>query len=188
ILPQRPRELAVADVDRVHASRPAPEEAVGEAPGRGANIERHRVSRVEVEGNEGSGELLAAAADIRGWLGPQPDRRIARYRCPRLRHRAIANQDRPRHDEPLRALPVGGEAAVDEGPVNSDPGARALLARLRRAPLLRCPRTPSPDAHACGSLVMARALRALGSCGARLSRARQTGNSRLRGRRRRWRW
>ena len=45
ILAERPRQLSVADVDRDHAARAAAQQAVGEAAGRGADVERHACRR-----------------------------------------------------------------------------------------------------------------------------------------------
>ena len=56
-------QLAVADVDRDHARGAALEQAVGEAAGRGADVERSRARRVDAERLERVRELLAAARD-----------------------------------------------------------------------------------------------------------------------------
>ncbi len=45
IVAQSPIELAVADVERDHARRPALQQHVGEAAGRGADVERLRGRR-----------------------------------------------------------------------------------------------------------------------------------------------
>src|SRR5207247_7614956 len=64
ILPELPRELPVADVERDHPPRATLEQAVGEAARRGAHVERYQVTRLEAEGIERTGELLAAPAHV----------------------------------------------------------------------------------------------------------------------------
>src|SRR5947199_10122232 len=63
-MPELPRELPVADVERDHPPRAALEEAVREPSSRGAHVERYQVTHLETEGVEGAGELLAAAAHV----------------------------------------------------------------------------------------------------------------------------
>ena len=58
-------ELVPADIDGVDFGRPAGEQHLGEAPGRGADIERHPSFGVEAEGIERGCELEAAARDDR---------------------------------------------------------------------------------------------------------------------------
>ncbi len=64
VVPQLVRELAVANVDRVDANGPALEQAVGEAAGRGAHIERDQAIDVDAEDVERVLQLLAAATDV----------------------------------------------------------------------------------------------------------------------------
>ena len=61
--PEPPGELAVADVERDHVARAAVEQHVGEAAGRGADVERDAARDVEVKRVERVGELEPAAAD-----------------------------------------------------------------------------------------------------------------------------
>ena len=56
-------ELAAADVESDHPRRAALEQDVGEAAGRGADVERVAPGRVDVELVEGVRELLPAARD-----------------------------------------------------------------------------------------------------------------------------
>ena len=57
-------ELAAADIDRIDFGRSAGDQHVGEAAGRGADIERYRTLRVEAEGIERRRELSSAAGDV----------------------------------------------------------------------------------------------------------------------------
>ena len=57
-------ELAVADVDRVHARGAALQQAVGEAAGRRADVEADAARGIEPERVERARELLAAARHV----------------------------------------------------------------------------------------------------------------------------
>ena len=57
-------ELAVADIDGEDLPSAAGDEYMGEAAGRGADIERDPAQRIEAEGVEGGRELKAAAGDV----------------------------------------------------------------------------------------------------------------------------
>ena len=57
-------ELVPADIDGIDFGRAAGDQHVGEAPGRGANIERHPSFGVKAEGIERRRELEAAAGNI----------------------------------------------------------------------------------------------------------------------------
>jgi hypothetical protein len=61
VIPQPPVELAMADVDGVYAPRAPLQQHVGEAAGRGAEVERRAARRIELEMIERMGELGAAA-------------------------------------------------------------------------------------------------------------------------------
>ena len=58
-------QLAVADVEGDHARGAALEEDVGEAAGRGADVEAVEAGRIDAERVEPVRELLAAARDVR---------------------------------------------------------------------------------------------------------------------------
>jgi len=59
-----PMQLVVPDIEGMHARRAALEEAIGEAAGRGADIEAHAAGGIDSEGVERRFELEAAAADV----------------------------------------------------------------------------------------------------------------------------
>jgi hypothetical protein len=59
-------ELAVADIERADARRAGLEEAVGEAAGRGSDVQAVLSLDIDGEGRERIGELLAAARDEAG--------------------------------------------------------------------------------------------------------------------------
>src|SRR4051812_23404026 len=63
VLADRPRELAVADVDRVDTRRTALEEDVGEPTGRGPDVERGHARGLDPERIEPLHELERAARD-----------------------------------------------------------------------------------------------------------------------------
>ena len=61
ILPQTPRQLAIADVNGIHLARTAAQQAVGKAAGRCANVHHDQIGRVDVKVVERLLDLLAAA-------------------------------------------------------------------------------------------------------------------------------
>jgi hypothetical protein len=69
ILPQFPGELAVADIDGMYAFGAARQQHIGEAAGRGTNIERDLIPNLDREMIECVGELEAAARDP-GMIAP----------------------------------------------------------------------------------------------------------------------
>ena len=62
---QPPVELSASDVERDHVSGAALQQDVGEAAGRGADVERTLAGRIDAEGVERVRQLDAAAADVR---------------------------------------------------------------------------------------------------------------------------
>ena len=64
VLAQAVVELAVGDVERDDVLRPALEQAVGEAAGGGADVERAAAADVDLQGVERVRELDAAAGDV----------------------------------------------------------------------------------------------------------------------------
>ena len=64
IVAQFPVELAGADVDGVHARGAALQQAIGEAAGRGADVEADFARHVDAEMIERRFQLQAAAADV----------------------------------------------------------------------------------------------------------------------------
>ena len=106
-------ELSAADVDRNDLRRAARQEHVGEASGRGADVEADEARRIEREGVERRGELDPAARRPRmGRLSL--DRGILGHLLGRLLERGPANADQPGRDRGLRARPARKEAALDE--------------------------------------------------------------------------
>src|SRR5439155_1453689 len=65
IVPQRPVQLAVTDVERHDLRRAAAQQHVGEAPRRGADVERAASRDVDAKRVERMRELHAASADVR---------------------------------------------------------------------------------------------------------------------------
>src|SRR5581483_9431748 len=61
---QRPVELAISDVNGVHAPRPMLQQAIREPAGRGPNIRANAVSNVDSEMRNGVRELDAAATYV----------------------------------------------------------------------------------------------------------------------------
>ena len=111
-------ELSVADVDGDDLRRAAREQDVGEASGRGADVEADEARRIEPEGVERRGELDPAARRQR--VGrPGFDRRVVGHRLRRLLERDPADADQTCGDRGLRARPARKEAALDENDVRA---------------------------------------------------------------------
>ena len=111
-------ELSVADIDGDDLRRAAREQDVGEASGRGADVEADEARRIEREGVERGGKLDPAARRPGvGRLGF--DRRVARNLFRGLLERDPADADQPGRDRGLRAGPARKEAALDENDVRA---------------------------------------------------------------------
>src|SRR5439155_664682 len=125
ILPELPGELPVADVERDHPPRAALEQAVGEATRRGADVERDQVARLEAEGVERPGQLLAASAHVGGVGAAQPHQGVGEDLRARLGDGTVAHEHVARHDEAPGAL--AARAAAARAPASpSTPGYVAL--------------------------------------------------------------
>ena len=69
VLPQRPGQLAVADVDRDHLARRRPQQHVGEAAGRGARVQAAPAGDGQAqraERRQRTGQLVPAPGDVVG--------------------------------------------------------------------------------------------------------------------------
>ena len=114
IAPQLPIELAVADVQRDDARRPAAKQDVGEAAGRGADVERETAGHLDPEDIQRVRELDAAAADV--WM-VRFDERDVRVGCDRragLGDDLAVDADEPGEDQRPRALARRGHPARDQ--------------------------------------------------------------------------
>ena len=128
-------ELAVPDVDGDHAFRPAPEQHVGEAAGRGADVEAGEARGIEPEGVERGGELDAAARDIRvGRLGF--DRRVRPIGVRGLAQGSPSTRTRP------AAMAACARARLGKKPRST----RTMSARLRMPPRSAPSRSARPSA------------------------------------------
>ena len=119
VVAQRPRELAAADVDRDHVRRAAPQQAVGEAAGRRADVDRAPARDVDAERVERARELRAAARHelLARRLGGDDDR-LGRVDLARRGGRRARRSPRPGRRRSRRP-PASGSA-------------RARAARARR--------------------------------------------------------
>ena len=64
VVPQRPRELPAADIDRDHLGRPRLQQAVGEPAGRRPGVEHAQPGDVDRELVERAPQLVAAARHV----------------------------------------------------------------------------------------------------------------------------
>ena len=110
-------ELAVPHVHRVHAHRAALEQALGESPGRGTDVEAHPPARDDAKGVEDGRQLVSAAAHEL-LLGRHVDGRRIHERARLVRALAV-DLHVPGHDQPRRLLPAGCEPTGDQRDVQS---------------------------------------------------------------------
>lgn len=117
-----PGDLAASDIQRHYACRAAPQEHVGKAPGRSANIERLPSVHCDAEGLERVGELDPTAANIRMIRLCERNRRVGwdALTC-LLRDRAV-DLDLPGQNQRAGPLSRAGQGSFDEKGVESDTG------------------------------------------------------------------
>src|SRR5688572_18909659 len=127
VLAQLPGELVGADVDREHLHRPALEQYVGEAAGRGADVERHRARHVPAEMIERMSELDAAARDPGMVAAPDLERRLLGQRLAGFLDLALAREDQAGEDQRLRPRPTLGETAIHQQLIGAELGHEAIL-------------------------------------------------------------
>ncbi len=130
VVPQLGVELPVADVERDDARRTVLQEAVGEAAGRGTDVDTARSGDVDAERAECVRELLAAAGDETR-RGVDRELGVGVDLLPGLR----ASRDQPCEHERLRLRARLGEPALDEQDVEP-------LLHRGHATLKTCSRTP----------------------------------------------
>src|ERR1700723_2215196 len=111
-------ELSMADIHGDDVGRAARKEDVGEASGRGADVEADEARRIEREGVERGGKLDSAARARGG--GPL----ALNGRAPATPSRALlkrdpADADEPRRNRGLSAGATRKEAALDENDVRT---------------------------------------------------------------------
>ena len=119
VLPQPPRQLAVADVDRDHLARPVPQQDVGEAAGRGARVQAAPARDHQAPGLERRqrpGQLVPTARDV---VLTTRDRRVSRH------HQGHVGRHRGRR--------LGGRCAGHRHPPVGDQ-LGGVVARTRQAP------------------------------------------------------
>ena len=111
-------ELSVTDIDRDDLGRAARKQDVGEASGRGAEVEADEASRIEREGVERGGKLDPAPRRPGvGRLGF--DRRVAGNLFRGLLERDPANANQSGRDRGLGAGATRKEAALDENNIRT---------------------------------------------------------------------
>ena len=127
IAAQPPVELAVADVERDDARGAVPQQDVGEAPGRGADVERRAACDGDAEGVERMVQLEPAAADV-GMIGDEErDGGVDADRRARLGCRLAVDAHLAGEDERARAFARRRQSPLDEQRVE----AKGLLQLVR---------------------------------------------------------
>ena len=111
-------ELSVTDIDGDDLRRAAREQDVGEASGRGADVEADEASRIEREGVERGGKLDSAPRRP-GMRRLGFDRRVTGNLFRGLLERDSADADQPGRDRGLSAGATRKEAALDENDVRT---------------------------------------------------------------------
>ena len=133
-------ELAVADVEGHDVGRAALQQAVGEPPGRRADVERPTAGDVDAEVVERGVELLAASTD-EPWSRPgDGDPLAGRHQPRRLVGDGPADEDTPVGDRFVGLAAAAGEPPADELGVEPSPDHRAKATVVPRRPrgLSRC--------------------------------------------------
>ena len=106
-------KLVAPDIDGVDAGSAALEQHLGEASGRGANIERDEALRVEAEGVERRCQLEPAAGDERRDASASTDKAGAGIeQRPRLQRRHALDAHRAEADEVGGARAGHGQTSV----------------------------------------------------------------------------
>ncbi len=114
ILPQLPVDLVVPDIDRDHVPCSAREHDVGEAAGRGPDVEAETSRATDVEGVECVRELDAATPDPWMLRVIDGDRRIVGDLVAGLARDLAVDAHQPRDDPRLRPLTRWCDAAGNE--------------------------------------------------------------------------
>ena len=118
-------ELPVADFDADHRGRPVLQEAVGEAAGRHADVERHHAVAIDAAFRQRMGQLGASpGSEARFGRFPDPQFLFRKHGLRRAADRGgrAAGDDvhRAGLDQPLRQRARAHQAAVDQRHVGSD--------------------------------------------------------------------
>ncbi len=114
VVAQPPIELSVADVERDDARRAALQQDVGEAAGRGADVECQPAGDDDPEHVERVGELDAAAPHVRVIGRHQLDARVRRDRGARLRRDLSVHGHPVREDHRASPLTRRRQPAIDD--------------------------------------------------------------------------
>ena len=113
VLAQPPVQLPVADVDGDHARGAALQQAVDEAAGGAAQVDRVLAGHVDVQARERRVELVAAARDVAAARGGGERGAVVDLRAGLVDDAAV-HGDLPREDGGSRLGAGGEEAAVRE--------------------------------------------------------------------------
>ena len=126
VVAQAPVELPMGDVEGDHARRAALQQAVGEAAGRGADVEAVEAGDVDSQRLERVRELDAAAGDERRRLDHEQLGVVGDQLARLARERAVAAEPYPAGAHRLgRARTRAGEPALGEQRVDPAPAHRA---------------------------------------------------------------
>ena len=120
----------MADVDGIHPACAALQQHVGEAAGRGADVERYATLRIDLEMIERMGKLEPATRDIWNLRFPDLEREIRRHRLAGLVEPPLAGKNPPGEDQCLCLGPAVGEAALEEQLIEAAPRQRGLRQAL----------------------------------------------------------
>ena len=104
----------MADVDGVDPGGAALQQHVGEAAGRGADVERHHARGIDAEMVEAVGELEPASGDVGRACAAHLERQVGGDALPGLVQPPLAGEDLPGQDQRLRLGAALGQPALDE--------------------------------------------------------------------------
>src|SRR5207248_9746534 len=108
-----PGQLAIADLDGVHECGSALEQAISEAAGGGATVERHAPCHGHAEVIERGLQLVAAPTDV-AMPPAHTQRGITRYEGARLINAPAVDQHLAGHDPAPRFILGSEDSALDQ--------------------------------------------------------------------------
>jgi len=119
VLADFPVELAVADIVGVDAGGTVLQEAVGEAPRGGSDVDAGAPGGIDAEGRQGGFQFQPATAD-EFFLGFHGDGGFGRYFCPGFRRGFPVHQNLARQNQALGFFSRFSQASFDEKLVEPD--------------------------------------------------------------------
>jgi hypothetical protein len=122
VVSQLPVQLTMANVERYHSGSAALKQYIGEAAGRGADVEALPSRQIDAERLERVRQLETASARVRMIGREERDCRLIVDCGARLRRRAIVDGNLSGQDERARPLARGRQPAFDDELIQANAG------------------------------------------------------------------